>query len=293
MKLARILAAVDRFPQDEAVLLRAMELAQRHDARVTVVHVVDLPVDTTLRARLDTLQGQAEFAARDRIGEALRRLPGDASGMEIRIEHGSAALRLIELCDEMKPDLVIMRAHQRMRIADRILGSTTDRVIAATKPPVLVVKTPAEDPYVKAWVATDGRDDAEGALHFVGSLLPDAALHLVQVVQIPPQLQEAMLRSGTDEAGFHAHRTALVRTARNRMAALAAMAPWDVRTHVLRGEPAASLVRASRIADVDLIAAGRGRSSLLRRAFIGSVTRRLLRDASSDVLIYRAPNEND
>lgn len=293
MTLTTILAAVDRFPQDEAVLVRALELAKRHGAALTIVHIIDLPADMTLPAGIDTLEGQAEFAARDRINEALRRQGTDPADIEIRVEVGSPALRLIEICDALNPDLVVMRAHQRTRISEKILGSTTDRVIAAGNQPVLVVKRPALAAYGKAWVATDGRDDAEGSLHFVGSLLPDAALHLVQVVQIVPQLEAAMLRSGTEQAAIRAHRNALARIARNRLTAIASMAAFDVKTHILRGDPAAALARASRIAKVDLIAAGPGSSSLIRRAFLGSVTRRLLRDAACDVLICRPTEKRD
>lgn len=291
MALTSILAAVGQFPQDDAVPVRALELAKRHDAALTIVHVVDLPPHLTLPAGIDTLQGQAEFAARDRINEALRRHGADAVEVEIRIEDGSPALRLIEICDDLGPDLVVMRAHQRIGIAENILGSTTDRVIAAGKRPVLVVKRPAQSAYGKVVVATDGKDDAEGLLYFVGQLLPDAALHLVQVVQIVPQLEEVMLRGGADKTDLRTHRDDLTRIARNRLTAIASLAAWEVKTHVLRGDPAAVLARASRLTKVDLIAAGPGRSSLIRRAFLGSVTRRLLRDAACDVLICRPADE--
>lgn len=287
MTMTSILAAVDRFPQDEAVLARALELARRHGAAVTIVHVVDLPEDMSLAPGKDGLQDQAASAARDRIEDALARHGADAVEITIRIEQGSSALRLIELCDELTPDLVVMRAHQRIGISEAILGSTTDRVIAAGQQPVLVVKRPARAPYGNVLVTTDGKDDAEGSLRFVANLLPDAALHLVQVVQVVPQLKEAMLRSGTDQSGIRAHRDALVAIARTRLNEVASMTTSDVRTHVLRGDPAASLARASRVAKVDLIAAGPGRGNLIRRAFLGSVTRRLLRDAECDVLICR------
>ena len=293
MTLTRVFAAVDRFPQDEAVLLRALEIAKRHGAALTIVHVVDLPSDLTLPAEIDTLQGQAEFAARDSITEALRRLGADAVEIEIRIEDGSPALRLIEICDELGPDLVVMRAHQRIGIAENILGSTTDRVIAAGQQPVLIVKRPVQADYSKVLVATDGKDDAEGSLYFVGNLLPDAALHLVQVVQIVPQLEEVMLRGGAEKSDLQAHRDDLARIARNRLTAIASLSPFDAKTHVLRGDPAATLSRASRLAKVDLIAAGPGRSGLIRRAFLGSVTRRLLRDAACDVLICRPVEARD
>lgn len=136
MTLTNILAAVDRFPQDEAVLVRALEIAKRHGAALTIVHIIDLPADMTLPAGIDTLHGQAEIAARDRINEALRRHGIDPADIEIRIESGAPALRLIEICDELGSDLVVMRAHQRIGIAENILGSTTERVIAAGHRPV-------------------------------------------------------------------------------------------------------------------------------------------------------------
>jgi len=288
MASMNILAAVDRFPQDEAVLKRALEFAKLQGAALTIVHVVDLPRHVTLPAKIDTLEGQAEFAARDRIEVALRQNGTDPAGIEIIIETGSPALRLIEVCDKIRPDLVVMRAHQRTSIGEKILGSTTDRIIAAGKQPVLVVKRSVRDAYCRVLVATNGTDDAQKALYIVGTLLPDAALHLVQVVHIVPQLEEAMLRGGTDQSGFRAHRNVLARIARNRLTAIASVAAGQVKTHVLRGEPAAALVRASSIANVDLIVAGPGRSSLIRRAFVGSVTRRLLRDAACEVLICRS-----
>lgn len=291
MRITSVLAAVDRFPQDEAVLHRALEIAWIHDAAMTIVHVIDFPRNLGFPAELDTLQGQAEFAARDRIKEALKRHGARIGDIEIKVVSGSPALRLIEFCKALAPGLVVMRAHQRSRISEKILGSTTDRVIAAGISPVLVVKQPAARPYGRVMVTTDGTDDARTSLHFAETLLPDAALHLVQVVQIVQPLKEAMLRSGTDQTGFRAYRNALARVARNHLTAVASFATGPVKIHVLRGDPAKSLVRASRMAKIDVITAGPGRKSLIECAFIGSVTRRLLRDADCDVLIGRPTDD--
>lgn len=293
MGIASVLAAVGQFPQDDAVLARALEITTAHRAALVIVHVIDIPCRDGDVSCSETLFRQAVLAARDGIDAALDRLGADASDPGIRIETGSPALRLIDICNELEPGLVVMRAHQNSSIADKILGSTTDRIIAAGNQPVLVVKHPVEAAYGRVLVATDGTDDARAALDFVGRLLPDAALHLAQVVQIVPQLKEAMLRSGTDQTEIQAHRNALARIARKRLTAVASSAASKVKTHVLRGKPATALIHASRTANVDLIAAGRGRSSLIRRVFVGSVTRRLLRDAACDVLICREGTSRD
>lgn len=285
MTVTTILAAVDQFPQNDPVLTRALEIATEHGATLKIVHVIDIPGAACDLVRADTLHGQAAIAARDRIEAALARLNADLSNTEIHIEAGLPALRLIDICTETPPDLIVMRAHQKEMISKSMLGSTSDRVIAAGVAPVLIVKRPATRPYARAILATNGTDAASRALSFTATLLPAVALHLVQAVQITPQLAEAMLRVGTDQGTLTAHRNALSQQAKEHLRNLSAEAPRAVTTHVMHGDPATELTRATRSLTVDLIAVGPGRTSLIRRAFIGSVTRRLLRDAKCDVLI--------
>lgn len=285
MAQTSIFAAIGRFPQDDAVLTRAVEVASRNGAALTVIHIVDLPgFEGDLGAR-DTLHGQTALAMRDRIETALVRLGKDPSGTQIRIEAGTAALKLIEICERSRPDLVVMRAHLKTKVVERILGSTTDRMIAAGIAPVLVIKRAPARRYAHALLATNGTDGALAALSFVETLLPEVRLHLVQAVQIPPQLKEALLLTGNDQAALTAHRNALTGLAEGHLRALSANATRRVTWRVLKGDPATALVRATRSPVVDVIAVGPGRTNLIRRAFIGSVTRRLLRDATCDVLI--------
>lgn len=280
-----ILAAVDLFPASDDVIARALEIARTHRANLCIVNVVDMAAQSDDLERPDTLMGQAALAARERIDAALTRMTSDLPEIEIHIIAGSPALALIDLCRSVAPDLIVMRAHQRQQMSETILGSTSDRVVAAAVAPVLIVRRGAANPYARALLATDGADDAGQALAFVASLVPGAAIHAVQVVQIPPQLKEAMLRSGTDRTALEAHRATLIRNARTYLSTLAAGAPRPVRISVFQGDPADALTRAARIRTVDLIAVGPGRAGLIRRAFTGSVTRRLLRDAACDVLV--------
>ncbi|WP_113912791.1 universal stress protein [Roseovarius dicentrarchi] len=285
MTIKTILAAVDRFPVSDDVLARAHALARAHDALLHVVHVVEMTAEPDELEQPDTVIGQAALAARDRIGAALARLGPPHPCTEVTILAGSPALALIDLCRAAAPDLVVMRAHQRDGLCEAILGSVSDRMVAAAVAPVLVVRRAGGDPYAQALVATNGEDGAGQALAFTAQLLPGADIRAVQAVQITPQLKEAMLRSGTDRAALEAHRAGLIRAARSHLAELAAGAPRRIKVSVLRGDPATALARATRIASVDLIAVGPGRAGLIRRAFTGSVTRRLLRDAACDVLV--------
>lgn len=281
----RIFAAVGQFPQDDGVLARALEVAGPLFAKLTIIHVIDLSGCEAGISDQEALQGQAAIAARDRIEAALARLGADAPDTETRIVAGSPALKLIEMCEAEKPALIVMRAHQKTRIIERILGSTTDRVIAAAVAPVLVVKRAVDRPYTRIVLATNGADDAATALSLVEAMLPDTGIHLVQAVEITPQLQEAMLRVGTDQTALTAHRNALIKDARDNLRHLSAQAKSRTTRAVLRGDPALAIVRSTRGAKVNLLAVGPGRTNLIRRLFIGSVARRVLRDAACDVLI--------
>ncbi len=70
-------------------------------------------------------------------------------------------------------------------------------------------------------MTTDGSDGAAEALDFVAALLPDADLHLVQSVQITPQLKQSMLRVRTAQDALTTHRDALTLKAGEHLRGLA------------------------------------------------------------------------
>ena len=216
--------------------------------------------------------------------------PHHEKEIDIRIETGSPPLRLIKLIDEVNADLVVMRAHQSDSILAKIIGSTTDRVIRAACAPVLVVKRPVMQTYQRVVVAIETSDDSGAVVPFVAALFPLAGLHLIHVVQIPPQFEVAMLHSGTGQS-VAAHRDALIRKAKDSLRELSkrlAHRPTRSTTRVMVGDPAPSLIRATWSPKVDLVVLGPGGTGMIRRALLGSVTQRLLRSAACDVLICRA-----
>ncbi|MCX7567384.1 universal stress protein [Sulfitobacter sp. F26169L] len=288
MKPQMILAAVGHLPHDHAVLARALEVSGRSGAGLQIAHVLDLPGGRDDLTDASTFLGQAALAARDRLGLTLGEMGADLSQITIHIIHGTHAICLIDLCRDFRPDLVVMRAHQRTRIAEKLLGSTTERVIAAGQTPVLVVKRDTQTPYRHPVLATNGTDNAADTLRFVSTLLPDTKVHVVQAVDIPQQLKEAMLRVGTRERELAKHRKELTKAAGEHLQTLVQNSAASATSQVLKGDPLSVLTRLSQRADVDLIAVGAGRASLIQRAFIGSVSRRLLRDAACDVLICAA-----
>lgn len=291
-----IVAAVSQFPQDDPVLARAAEIARAHRARLTIVHVIDSLTGFDFASMdLRRIQHQIRLTARKNVETAVEKQVVDVAEIDIRIETGSPSLRLIELINEINADLVVMRAHQGDSILAKLIGSTTDRVVRASRAPVLVVKRPVTQAYQRVVVSIDTSDDSGEAVPFVAALFPLAGLRLIHVVEIPLQFEAAMLHAGTGQS-VEAHRDALIRKAKaslRDMSKQLAHRPIRSTVRVVAGHPAKSLVRATWSPKVDLIVLGPGGTGMIRRMLLGSVTRRVLRSAACDVLICRTALEEE
>lgn len=286
-----LLAAVGLFPQDDSVLARAAEIARAHHAKLTVVHVIDgLTAGDLASMKLVQIKQHMALLTRERVENAVASLAVDGIDIDIRIETGSPPLRVSDVAKEISADLIVMRAHQNSSIVEKIVGSTTDRVIRISCAPVLVVKRPVEQPYQRIVVAIDPADKSRKVVPVVAALFPGAALSLVHSVYISPQFEEAMRRSGTGTAGLAAHRDFLIFQAKSCLRdAAKGLEPRSLRAtiRVVVGTPAEALIRATWSSKVDLIVLGPGSTGRLRQALLGSVTRHVLRKASCDVLVFR------
>ncbi len=284
-----ILAAVGEFPQDDDVLARAAEIALMHDASLTVLNVIEFPEDLELtQSDVVRLQQEVRREARKTINAAIERAAPGINKTDVHVEIGSSAAALTKHCENFAPDLIVVRAHQRESILTKLIGSTSDRVIRGATAPVLVVKRPVKNNYQRALFATDGREGGADALNFLADLLPDAALHLMQVVTILPPLKQSLISTGIGQPAIEAHQGALIRNAKENLRTLAnKLHGRVVTTRVAAGGPGTALTNATRSPKTDLIVVGPGRAGLLRRALIGSVTQKVIRDAACDVLVWR------
>ena len=141
----RILLATDGSDEAELAALRAVELAQRTDSELHVVHVGVVP--TLLVSYPGTLgyEGklyeQIEEISRELLRKESWRVKAAGStvaGAHLRM--GKVDLEIVGLAKELGVDLIVMgcRGHRGIRRA--IEGSVSDGVIRHAPCPVLVVR---------------------------------------------------------------------------------------------------------------------------------------------------------
>src|SRR5215203_6494312 len=145
----RILLATDGSEEAELAALSAVELAQRTNSELHVVHVGVVP--TLLMSYPGTLgyEGKLYEQIQEQSSELLRReswrvkaAGGTVAGAHLRM--GRVDLEIVGLAKELGADLIVMgcRGHRGIRRA--VEGSVSDGVISHARCPVLVVRPEKE-----------------------------------------------------------------------------------------------------------------------------------------------------
>lgn len=174
-----ILAATDFSASANNAVQRAALLARQHGAHLCLVHVVTPPSRVQMRTWSSPAPGleQQVAAARDR-------LRGLAAELTQRYAvTPSVALRTGRLLEQLhrvsaRACLLVMGAGRRTALAEMLLGSTAQRLVACSRRPVLVAKQTAEGSYRRALVPIDFSPASDAAAFVAAALAPDIDLQV-------------------------------------------------------------------------------------------------------------------
>ncbi len=139
-----ILVPHDFSETGEHALTFALDLAQRLGARVTVLHVYEVPAFAFPEMPVETtdLTGQIERASRSALDGVVAR--AQRLGVEVRasLREGTVWSEIQAAAGEQKADLVVMGTHGRRGLSHALLGSVTEKVVRTAPCPVLTVRGP-------------------------------------------------------------------------------------------------------------------------------------------------------
>lgn len=135
----------DGSPAADAAVEHAITIAERFDATLHALYVVDATAYSSLEAGsqmvAEALEAEGDSAV-DRIAEAAA--AADIPVVE-SVVSGTAYRSILEYADEQDIDLVVMGTHGRRGIDRYLLGSVTERVVRTADQPVLTVRLPEEE----------------------------------------------------------------------------------------------------------------------------------------------------
>lgn len=180
-----ILVPTDGTPSSEVALRHGIDLAQRYDARVHLLYVID----EGFRGRFRSIEGVEDLATTlEAAGEAAldaarERVEAASLSVETHVERGIPHRGIVETARRTGADLVVMGTEQRSGACRNVIGSATERVVRMSPVPVHVVKTELDgSPQLEIRPATTAdaeslRDIASRSMSAsYGSLLTDETI---------------------------------------------------------------------------------------------------------------------
>lgn len=161
--------------------------------------------------------------------------------------------------------MIIGKRGEGAGFAAEHLGSNLDRAVRTSNRPILVTSR-AFKPMKRFLLAFDGSAATDRAVERMreGSVLKGMEAHIIAVGSPTPAVRDKLTAAanGLRQAGF------------------------DITEHLMAGEPEATIAKAVKDLEVDMLVLGKSGSSRLRQLFIGSTTMELMRTCPVPVLIF-------
>jgi nucleotide-binding universal stress UspA family protein len=148
VKLNKILVPTDFSEVGNRAVKVAVNLAKTTKAKLILMTVIaDLPLTNEEKMMLRvSVKSVKEYNERE-INAAMQKLkqliqPAVAKNLRVEflVRDGKPFVEIIRAAKDIKADLIVMASRGRGRIAEILLGSTTDRVVEKAPCSVLVVR---------------------------------------------------------------------------------------------------------------------------------------------------------
>jgi nucleotide-binding universal stress UspA family protein len=280
----RFVAATDFSSDAGNAVRRAALLASQHGAELELLHVVSrrslesvrewvrTPADVAERLVEDTRSVLEQASASLGTPAAARVAVGDV--LEEIVASGSGAALLVVGARGLNP------------LRDAIVGTTAEHLLPRCRCPVLVVRTPAREPYRNVLAAIDLLPGSESGLACAARIAPAAKLTAVHAYEVV--FEGALRRAGVQTEQIEQHRAQVFQQALAETRRLSEAATGDADRFlpmVERGDAAALILERERSLGADLVVISQRTRSSVEALVLGSVTRHVLSDAKADVLV--------
>lgn len=288
----RILAATDLSAPARHAVERGFRIAAAARADYCVMHALELDAMDALREWLGDDLTKAKQKLEEQAREALLQLLADPArnhgvAAQALIVAGTPLARIVEQADALAADLLVLGARGGDFLRHYLLGSTASRLLRKSRrQPVLIVKQAAHEDYRRALIPVDFSPLSVQAIGLVRQLAPGADLVLLHAYEAP--FEGKLTYAGVEEAVIQQYRVAAREEAlRNmrRVAAEAGLAIGDYSPLVVHGDPSLRVIEQEQERDCDLIVMGKHGASITEDLLLGSVTKHVLDEAQSDVLV--------
>jgi nucleotide-binding universal stress UspA family protein len=283
---ARLLVPLDGTPEAATALPAATTLASIHGATITLVRVISDRHDNAAERQ------QAEVELRS----AAETLDGPAVRVTALVQTGPAAALIVHAAEVSDADLIVMATHGRTGLSRALAGSVSERVVADSGRPVLVLKPDDKplDRIATILVPVDGSVGALLGLSAAVGLARAAGARLILLDAVPPM---PMWMYGEASIGAVAYfdpawEQEALQSAETYVTGLGERlrkTGLQVETRAVRGEVAPTIQTVADETDADLVVMSTHALTGPARTVLGSVADAVVRTSLRPVLLVRRP----
>ncbi len=147
LSLRQILVPTDFSETSDKALDFALELAEKFDASVVVMHAFEIPVigfpDGSIVATAD-VAARIQEASRKGLEATVAARAKRKVKLTSVLREGPAADEIRSLAEELKVDMIVIGTHGRRGLARALLGSTAENVVRTVHIPILTIHGPRD-----------------------------------------------------------------------------------------------------------------------------------------------------
>jgi len=289
----KFLVPVDFTEITNPLLRVAKGLALRHSAQVILLHAVSpmvyLPYPESFGVSPIDLSKLAELESKniEITKEKLSALKEFLSPLSVDILADVGDPAEVILSKENLADLIILGSHSKGLIEKILIGSTSEKVVAYSHKPVLVVKGKVADSFSNVCVAHDLSRYAQEAFEFFLNLIPAengtklTILHVEETVDIP--IVDAIIQKISQQIAQEKmnYFSSLLEKAKER--------GWTAELVIEKySNVPDGIIQFLKHKDYDLLVMGSRGLSGPRRMILGSTSSSVVRKVEIPVLIHKS-----
>ena len=298
MEFKNILLAIEKVTENEDIILKAKKIADQNKASLTIMQVIEKPFLPVL----DVLANKYSIHVRQNAeeherSEILKLIPGfDANSFQVVV--GSPADEIVRNIIENKRDLLLIKAHSH-GLADRILGSTTVRLLRKAPCPVWAMQPKLAKEKISKILATidDAHEDSE--TYSLNKKIVETAASLAGQNKCKAQYLQAWRHFGeelqkghwglsdevvkeVDKDLHNKHKTRLEQLLKDASAELA-----DEQINLIKGDAGRVIEEFVQDNDIQLLVMGTLSRTGVAGVLVGNTAEKILRKVTCSVLTLK------
>ena len=290
----KILLATDGSPEAVLATRTAMEMADKTDSELSVVHVEEVPVLAHSYAGREAEEGEATRAQqwlKEQVGK-IEEAGGNVADSQLRL--GRPAHQIVRLSEEMEAGLVVIGNQGLSAFRRFLMGSVSEMVMHYASCPVYVVRGgPGEERLPsRVLLATDGSTNSEAAAGVAAEFSEKlgSELHLAHVEIVPSVFDMPDVKTEDidydDSLPENIEREGRQRL-ENQERQVDEAGGLVAKSYLRAGDPTREIVNLADRLDAGAIIIGSRSFGALERALLGSVPENVVRHAHCPVMVIR------